>query len=505
MYRIIITALLLSISSVTTIKATDQISKLTELAKLQHFLFYTTNLNKTKDHHAIFINMIDNCLKNDNIEAEAKNIIKTNHLLLFKKSVDSSCIPFRFSDFDINNLIATFPVDKIINKWNSDNFYFEKKFEKKHPLSNLSTKLYILFYVKGVLDHEYAYSKEKQTVSDTAFRVALSYTLQNKYSFNKTLQNMLVKLKDPHLILNDNSYKDSMTDIVRKDSLLLFPFDFKVYKQSIYAIERKTKQVYLLDSIDSYSSKNLCDSVLFFASSNNEEQNEQNILLHISYSFFKSGYHRFSLLDTIHHKKISINVKREAIEAKAHSQLYRNNYLPNFLKSKKRLNFSRLTNREFINFFNSLNEGDTVVIDFSGYPTRHISALLKLLPESEKPVAIGFFSSHTPGCFLNKEVYTYNSKKVKNRIAKKNITIYGRVNCYTGSYVETSVMILKTYLPNFITIGSPTAGAMGTINWKELPGGVRFSYPYHKFEFIDKNQVNKYSQIIPDILYYNNF
>lgn len=503
--RVLIPVYLLIIFSVTTVKATDQTAKLTELAKLQHFLSYATNFNESKNHHTIFINLIENILKGADIDSEAKNIIKAKHLILYKKNIDSACIPFHFSSFNIQELITSFSSNNVVNKWNSHTFHFEKNFESKHPLNTLSTKLYILFYVKGVLDYEYAYSIKSRSISDTAFQLALAYILQNKYPFNKVLNNMLVKLKDPHILLRDASKVNPMADIIRKDSLLLFPFDFSVRKERIYAIDRKTKHTYLLDSIDNYSTEKICDSIFFFVQSNNEEQNEQNIWLTLSYSMFTTGSHRFSLLDTAMKKKIHVTEKRSPVEARAHVQPYRNNYLPSFLKSKKCLIFSRVTNREFIRFFNSLNDKDTVVIDFSGYPTKHISALLKLLPEYEKPVASGLFSNHSTGCFINKEVYTYNSKKIKDRISKKNITIYGRINCYTGSYVETSVMILKTYLPNFIIIGTPSAGAMGAIEWKELPFGMKFSYPYHQFEFTDQTHVNKFSQIIPDIFYYNRF
>lgn len=271
------------IASQSYLIATPSFTSLKEICKIQTTLFYATNLNKLKSHDKIYIDFIENCIAGKDIQAQATSIIKTYHLKLYKKNIDSSCS--FVNDSTINNILLSFSHESILNEWNDSKFSFDKSFEKSHSIDRLSTKLYLLFYTKGVLDNEYAYLREKKNEIDLAFNSALKNVLENNYSFDVSLKNMLVKLKDPHVtFLNKNNTYFPKT--IKKDSIWIFPFEFIVEENQIYVSTNDPKRTLLLRAIDAYTAKQLIDSVNFYSQSNNIFQFQYSVKQYLSYFFF---------------------------------------------------------------------------------------------------------------------------------------------------------------------------------------------------------------------------
>ena len=366
----------------------------------------------------------------------------------------------------------------------------------------------------------YAYFEEKKAIFNDNWQQALDKCLTPQYREANSFWRILNALEDPHVGFK-TTYKGSKNEIPcisKNKGFEVFPFHFKVVNSEFFVDKRSDPNHKLINDdkqiedgtrileINGLAAKVWIDSIdaEFTPAKSEREYMVQNMLF---LYYFCEGETKFKMLNLKDSSTFVVPIKRTWISKEDFVAIFQGQPQNIFLPRPhfKYVRYYEQSNKSLEKLLESTELHDTLVLDFRGYPTRGhdvYSSTQLLLGNEPQKVSFSMMKNPKTGCFDVKEDETYFSKsnaKERAEIQAKGLILYGIIDGNTASYVETSVMTLKTYLPKMILIGQPTAGAFGTIDFGKIGKDIDINYPYHKFDFYEKSFINNKNQILPAV------
>ncbi len=399
------------------------------------------------------------------------------------------------------------------------NSEIEKPTDFKGNLSEQTTSgLTNLLQLRTIFLINYAYFEEKKAIFNDNWQQAVSKCLTPQYKEANAFRQILNALEDPHVGFKTTykGGKSETTCIYKNKGFDVFPFHFKVVNNELFVDKRSDPNHKLINDdkqiedgtrileINGLSAKVWIDSIdaEFTPAKSEREYMVQNILF---LYYFCEGETKFKMLNPKDNSTFVVSVKRTWISQEDFKAIFQGETQNDFSQRPhfRYVRYYKQSNKSLKKLLESTEMHDTLVIDFRGYPTRDVSSATQwLLGNEPQKVSFSMMKNPKTGCFDVKEDETYFSKsnvKERTEIQAKGLILYGIIDGNTASYVETSVMTLKTYLPKMTLIGQPTAGAFGTIDFGKIGKDIDIIYPYHKFDFYQKSFINNKNQIAPAV------
>ena len=378
--------------------------------------------------------------------------------------------------------------------------------------------LVTLFQLRTLFVLKYAYFDEKKNIFNRQWRKAIEdlISLQN-INESYAVRTVVKALEDPHV---NYSYQTlNIKGLMDVEDYNLFPFNFSLENNDLL-IKKAHDPYHKLPSDTALIENNMkileINGILSNKWIDSIEQkagpfflDKNSIICHMLFYFFLLDKPTvFKVINPKTQKEETFEISRKPISKQDHEEIFKGKIPKIALLQHKRPRFHYIVyeeqnNKSLIELLNTGQPNDTLVIDFRGYPKNDLFLATQLLwGTEEKKVAYSLIQNPKTSCFdIREEMTSYNKKQIVERkiIEEKHYVIYGIISELSASYIETAIMTCKSYIPNFTLIGSPTLGALGTIDIAKLSDRGKITYPYHKFEFYNTNQMNARKQTIPDI------
>jgi hypothetical protein len=384
---------------------------------------------------------------------------------------------------------------------------------------NQVQNLLTLLELRTVFVLKYAYFDEKKMMFNAQWEKAVEQCLtDDKVKLRMIIESVLNPLEDPHVSYKVLKSEKDIPYVVKNKMIYVFPFRFDVHNNEIFIwkkaymssqlpndnalIEDKMKIL----AIDGIASKKWIDSL--DKTDGPFLQKRDFMLQNMLFLYYIYEKPTVFTLQNAKGASFDVTVERSPIDRNAYKKMFWNPQLASSVDPKQRLHFRYIdyaeqSNKSLKTLIDAAQSKDTLVFDFRGYPERDVYRSSQLLwGTAVKDVAYSLLKNAKTGCFdVREEMNSYDKKQFAHRteIEQKQLVVFGIIGEETASYVETAAMTFKTYTPNFMLIGAPTAGALGTIDFEKIGDGGQVTYPYHKFIFYDKKQVNQKSQTLPDL------
>ncbi|MEZ0539088.1 S41 family peptidase [Fibrella arboris] len=161
------------------------------------------------------------------------------------------------------------------------------------------------------------------------------------------------------------------------------------------------------------------------------------------------------------------------------------------------VNMGKLMSRQVDSVMKPLLRARAIIFDLRNYPNGTFWLVGRYL--QTKPAAFARFSGSDlrfPGVF--REVGSAKLPTFSRKLERYTGKVIVLVNEETQSQAEFTAMGFRT-VPAAVLVGSPTAGADGTISWVPLPGGYRTAFSGIGVYYPDGRETQRVG-LIPDVL-----
>ena len=309
------------------------------------------------------------------------------------------------------------------------------------------------------------------------------------YSYHKVVRQLSTRMNDGHGF--STAYVDYFYDTSKIKYITLIDSSIVIRNPPEGSLLERGD---IILDIDGENINSLRGSVLSFTPSSNKRYADNGINGFIYYSIMKGC----KLTVMRNHQMITINEYRKLYPDIALDSTAYHTISPNI----GYLNLDFLKSADISDIMNSIKDYKGVILDLRNYP-KHFhpwDLLLYLTETQEYNYALATFPdwSH-PGAFYKYECKAKFPDELRQGREKYTGKIAVLINERTMSGAETWAMTFRIH--GITLIGTPTAGANGTVSSFFLPGGIQATYTAVGFYFPDGTQMQR-TGIIPDIEVY---